>query len=93
MDLGKILSGHISGVPEKIINLFVKSIFDVSSLATQGFILINVIMLVAFIIIGIRLKHKRLFLDLVFIDMSFVTYYISILLMYLTAMPTKKLCN
>jgi hypothetical protein len=37
----------------------VKSIFDVSSLATQGFILINVIMLVAFIIIGIRLKHKK----------------------------------
>ena len=90
-DLGKILSGHISGVPEKIINLFVKSIFDVSSLATQGFILINVIMLVAFIIIGIRLKHKKaIFWTWFFIDMSFVTYYISILLMYLTAMPTEE---
>lgn len=90
-DLEKILSGHISGVPEKIINLFVKSIFDVSSLATQGFILINVIMLVAFVIIGIRLKHKKeIFWTWFFIDMSFVTYYISILLMYLTAMPTEE---
>jgi hypothetical protein len=48
-------------------------------------------MLVAFVIIGIRLKHKKeIFWTWFFIDMSFVTYYISILLMYLTAMPTEE---
>lgn len=59
-DLGKILTGHVSGgVPEKIIKLFIKSVFDVTSLSTQGIIIINLILLVAFIILGIRLKHKK----------------------------------
>lgn len=90
-DLGKILSGHVAGVPEKIINLFVKSIFDINSLSTQGIIILNLILLVAFIIIGIRLKHiKNVLVTWLFIDISIVTYYISILLMYLTAMPTDE---
>ena len=91
-DLGKILTGHVSGgVPEKIIKLFIKSVFDVTSLSTQGIIIINVILLVAFIILGIRLKHKKdVLLTWLFIDISIVTYYISILLMYLTAMPTDE---
>ncbi|UVF03108.1 hypothetical protein [Streptococcus equinus] len=91
-DLGKILTGHVSGgVPEKIIKLFIKSVFDVTSLSTQGIIIINLILLVAFIILGIRLKHKKdVLLTWLFIDISIVTYYISILLMYLTAMPTDE---
>ncbi|WP_286784172.1 hypothetical protein [Streptococcus sp. UBA4344] len=90
-DLRQILSGHVAGVPEKIINLFVKSIFDINSLSTQGIIILNLILLVAFIIIGIRLKHiKNVLVTWLFIDISIVTYYISILLMYLTAMPTDE---
>nr|WP_240915079.1 hypothetical protein [Streptococcus ruminicola] len=86
------MTGHVSGgVPEKIIKLFIKSVFDVTSLSTQGIIIINLILLVAFIILGIRLKHKKgVFLAWLFIDVSIVTYYISILLMYLTAMPTDE---
>lgn len=49
------------------------------------------ILLVAFIIIGIRLKHiKNVLVTWLFIDISIVIYYISILLMYLTAMPTDE---
>lgn len=48
-------------------------------------------MLIAFIVIGIRLKYKKfVFLTWGFVDISIVTYYIGILLMYLTAMPTDE---
>ena len=48
-------------------------------------------MLIAFIVIGIRLKYKNfVLLTWGFVDISIVTYYIGILLMYLTAMPTDE---
>lgn len=48
-------------------------------------------MLIAFIVIGIRLKYKKfVLLTWGFVDISIVTYYIGILLMYLTAMPTDE---
>ena len=41
--------------------------------------------------IGIRLKYKKfVLLTWGFVDISIVTYYIGILLMYLTAMPTDE---
>ena len=47
--------------------------------------------LIAFIVIGIRLKYKKfVLLTWGFVDISIVTYYIGILLMYLTAMPTDE---
>lgn len=87
-ELGQVLTGNLSGVPQKIIALFVKSVFTFDSLASNGILIINLIMMIAFIVIGIRLKYKKfVLLTWGFVDISIVTYYIGILLMYLTAMP------
>ena len=90
-ELGQVLTGNLSGVPQKIITLFVKSVFTFDSLASNGILIINLIMLIAFVVIGIRLKYKKfVLLTWGFVDISIVTYYIGILLMYLTAMPTDE---
>ncbi len=90
-ELSQVMTGHLSGDPQKIINLFVKSVFSLSSLSTRGVILINVIMIIAVISIGIFLKRpKRVLLTWGFLDVTIVAYYIGILLMYLTAMPTDE---
>ncbi|KEO44398.1 hypothetical protein QM937_08445 [Streptococcus salivarius] len=90
-ELGQVLTGNLSGDPQKIITLFVKSVFTFDSLASNGILIINLIMLIAFIVIGIRLKYKKfVLLTWGFVDISIVTYYIGILLMYLTAMPTDE---
>ena len=90
-ELGQVLTGNLSGDPQKIITLFVKSVFTFDSLASNGILIINLIMLIAFVVIGIRLKYKKfVLLTWGFVDISIVTYYIGILLMYLTAMPTDE---
>ena len=90
-ELDQVLTGNLSGDPQKIITLFVKSVFTFDSLASNGILIINLIMLIAFIVIGIRLKYKKfVLLTWGFVDISIVTYYIGILLMYLTAMPTDE---
>ncbi|MGO5140466.1 hypothetical protein ACTQ4G_07595 [Streptococcus alactolyticus] len=90
-ELGHIMTGKIGGVAREIIDAFTSQSLDLSQLATRGIIALNVVMLVVVLAFVLLRKHSRRFITAWFlVDVMIVAYYIGILLMYLTAMPTDE---
>ncbi|MGF0028616.1 hypothetical protein [Streptococcus alactolyticus] len=90
-ELGHIMTGKIGGVAREIIDAFTSQSLDLSQLATRGIIALNVVMLVVVLAFVLLRKHSRRFITAwLLVDVMIVAYYIGILLMYLTAMPTDE---
>lgn len=90
-ELGHIMTGKIGGVAREIIDAFTSQSLDLSQLATRGIIALNVVMLVVMLAFVLLRKHSRRLITAWFlVDVMIVAYYIGILLMYLTAMPTDE---
>lgn len=82
------LSGESTQTILRIVHKFVTHILSWQSLATKGFILINVTLLVAWLVIRLICKKKNYLLGgLVLLDVMAGLYYGSVLAMYLVSMP------
>lgn len=90
-EIDQILAGHMDDVAQEIITHFTKEVFQFGSLATRGIIGLNLVMLVAVIGFGLFAhRFRRLLATWVLLDVMIVAYYVGILLIYLTAMPTDE---
>ncbi|MFL1695752.1 ABC transporter permease [Weissella kandleri] len=88
------LSSESTVTISKIGHKFLEQIFSFNSLSTKGVILINVVLIMAWIIIRLFLKKKNhLASSLVAIDISFIIYYISVFGMYIVSMPYAEAIN
>lgn len=72
----------------KIGHKFLEQIFSFNSLSTKGVLLINIILLIAWLTIKYLIgKRNNLFKVLVALDVVFVVYYFSVFAMYIVSMP------
>lgn len=82
------LNGESTQTIMRIVHKFMTHILSWDSLATKGFILINVTLLVAWLVIRLICKKKNYLLgSLVLLDVMAALYYGSVLAMYLVSMP------
>lgn len=80
-----------SSITKEITDLFITTIADLQTLSTQGIILTNLILVIAFLFIRYGLQRKNSLLRYGFlIDLTVITYYIGIYLMFLFSMPTEE---
>lgn len=87
----EIFSSKGSEVIQQISDLFLSTIFNIQTLSTQGIILVNVILLGAYLAIRFISKRKNpLLWQLVLINMIVLVYYIGIYFMFLFSMPTDE---
>ncbi|MFD1389023.1 hypothetical protein ACFQ4Z_19830 [Oceanobacillus oncorhynchi subsp. oncorhynchi] len=76
---------------KQITDLFISTITDISTISTQGILLVNLVMFTIFIIIRFGMKRKNsLFRYLLIINIVIIIYYIGIYLMFLFSMPTEE---
>ncbi|MCT1902555.1 hypothetical protein [Oceanobacillus sojae] len=76
---------------KQITDLFISTIADISTISTQGILLVNLVMFTIFIIIRFGMKRKNsLFRYLLIINIVIIIYYIGIYLMFLFSMPTEE---
>src|SRR5699024_9404962 len=86
----KQLNGESHTELLKIGHKFIEQIFSLNSLSTKGIILINVILIVAWLFIRLKEHHKNDLLGVVLLlDLIFVAYYVSLFGMYILSMPYK----
>lgn len=86
-----IFSSKGTEVIQKITDLFVNTIFSIDTLSTQGIILVQLIMVAAFIAIRFVCKRKNpLLWQLMLINIIVVIYYVGIYYMFLFSMPTDE---
>ena len=84
--------GH--AIIELIIHRFIDKSFSFSTLAFQGIIEINLILLISFLVIHFVVKRKNSLLSiLVFTDLMIIFYYVGMLMMFLLSMPTQEALN
>lgn len=68
----------------KIGNKFLHQIFSLDSLSTRGFLLVNLTLIIAWVVIRLYLKKPNNLLKvLLALDASFVAYYLSVFAMYI----------
>src|SRR5699024_877100 len=85
------LSHESKAVILKIVNKFINQIVSLNSLSTQGVLLINLLLLTAWLFIRLIIRQKNnLGQVLLALDLSFVVYYLSVLAMYLVSMPYQE---
>lgn len=78
-------------VIEQISQLFMRTITSLQTLSTQGIVLTQIIMIVAYLIIRFRVKRKNPILwQLLLIDGIVIVYYLGIYAMFLFSMPTEE---
>ncbi|MGX7018847.1 hypothetical protein [Leuconostoc mesenteroides] len=74
-----------------IINNFIQHIENLSTLPTRGFILINLLFMVTFLVIRFVIKREtNVFWMLLLTDIIVIAYYIGILLMFVFSMPNQE---
>ncbi|MFT8751776.1 MAG: hypothetical protein ABF750_01450 [Oenococcus oeni] len=84
--------GH--AIIELIIHRFINKSFSLSTLAFQGIIEINLILLISFLVIHFVAKRKNSLLSiLIFTDLMIISYYVGMLMMFLLSMPTQEALN
>lgn len=80
-----------STVIEEISQLFIKTITSLSTLSTLGILLVQIIMIAAYIVICFKIKRKNPILwQLALIDGITIVYYIGIYVIFLFSMPTDE---
>lgn len=78
----------------KIGNKFLHQIFSLNSLSTRGFLLVNLTLIIAWVVIRLYLKKPNNLLKvLLALDASFVAYYLSVFAMYIVSMPYSEAIN
>ncbi|MCI1557628.1 MAG: ABC transporter permease [Pediococcus pentosaceus] len=88
------LASESSKVIMKIGNKFLHQIFSLDSLSTRGFLLVNLTLIIAWVVIRLYLKKPNNLLKvLLALDASFVAYYLSVFAMYIVSMPYSEAIN
>ncbi|WP_461219217.1 ABC transporter permease [Lapidilactobacillus salsurivasis] len=82
------LKGESDGTMMKITTKFFRALFDPSTLALQGMLLVSAALLVAWIVIRWVIKRRNPLLKLlIVVDLGYLLYAVSVLAMYLVSMP------
>lgn len=80
-----------SQILQQITDVFVKTITDVTTVSTQGILLIQVILLGSWLFVRFIIKKRNPFLkELLLIDGIIGLYYLGIYAMFLFSMPTDE---
>lgn len=87
----QIFSAKDSSVTAQISNLFLSTVFDIRTLSTQGILLMNVILIGAYLVLRLGMNRKNSLLrSCLLINSVTVLYYFGIYFMFLFSMPTEE---
>lgn len=86
-----IFDAKDANVTQEILDKLLAYLMNIENLATQGFILFNLLLLVGYLVIRFALKRRNSLLKMLILgDIISALYYLGILMMFLFSMPVDE---